>query len=124
MATRRPAGVTLVAALAWLSGLLQIITGILLLAGVGARPGSDPIAPWASLVIGAITIIVSLGLFRGSNGARILTAIIFVANIASAVYVMFVHGLNATALIGGFLALIGLILLFTRGANEFFRGGY
>lgn len=124
MAARRPAGVTIVAVLAWLSGALQIATGILLLAGVGARPGSSPAPPWAAIVVGAITIIVSLGLFRGSNGARVLTAIVFVANIVSAVVVLLAHGVSGTAVAGGLLALIGLVLLFTRKANAFFRGGY
>ncbi|GAA2028504.1 hypothetical protein GCM10009819_10170 [Agromyces tropicus] len=115
MATR-PAGVTIVAILAWLSGLLQIVGGILTLTGGGATATG-----WTQIIIGVITFVVSLGLFRGSNTARVLVTIVFVLNLGAAVWAMFVvPGAFWAALVAALFALIGLILLYTRAANEFF----
>ncbi|MGW4931077.1 hypothetical protein ACWEOH_18230 [Agromyces sp. NPDC004153] len=119
MAGPRPGGVTLVAVLAWISGALQILTGILIL--FGAQGGGAGVA-WANIIVGAIIIIVSLGLFRGNNAARIIVAIVFALNLGTAILTMFTHpALLWSSLIGGALALIGLLLLFSARANEFFR---
>jgi hypothetical protein len=115
----RPGGVTLVAVLAWISGALQILTGILILL---AGDSAGTAVAWVAIVIGVITIIVSLGLFRGNNAARIIVAIIFVLNLISAIFTMFVYPAQLwSALIAAAFALIGLILLFSQRANEFFR---
>lgn len=120
MAGPRPGGVTLVAVLAWLSGALQILTGLLIL--FGAQGGGAGLA-WANIIVGAIVIIVSLGLFRGNNAARIVVAIVFAINLITAIVTMFLHpALLWSSLIGAALALIGLLLLFSQRANEFFRG--
>jgi hypothetical protein len=115
----RPGGVTLVAVLAWISGALQILTGVLIL--LGGQGGGAAVA-WVAIIIGIITIIVSLGLFRGNNAARIIVAIIFALNLVSAIITMFAYPAQLwSALIAGALALIGLLLLFSARANEFFR---
>jgi hypothetical protein len=116
----RPGGVTLVAVLAWISGALQILTGILIL--MGGEGGGAAVA-WAAIIIGILTIVVSIGLFRGNNAARIVVAIIFALNLITAIITMFSQPAQLwSALIGGALALIGLLLLFSQRANEFFRG--
>ncbi|MCD2443561.1 hypothetical protein LQ757_14870 [Agromyces sp. SYSU K20354] len=121
MAGTRPGGVTLVAVLAWISGALQILGGIIVLIGGTEVPGATT-AAWVAIIIGIITILVSLGLFRGSNTSRVIVTIVFVLNLASAVYVMFaVPAQLWSAVISGAAALIGLILLYTARANEFFR---
>ncbi|GLK27489.1 hypothetical protein GCM10017608_14230 [Agromyces luteolus] len=117
MAGQRPGGVTLVAVLAWLNGAIAIISGIIHLFGEGF--GSLP--AWLTIVIGAITIAVSLGLFRGSNTSRIIMTVVFVLNAAIAVYGVFTFGNGFWGpLIQGIIALIGLGLLWSRKANEFF----
>ena len=66
MADARPGGVTLVAVIAWISGAVNIIAGILLLIAAIMAPD----ALWFGLVqlaLGIITIVVSLGLLRGSS---------------------------------------------------------
>lgn len=116
MASRRPFGVTLVAIIAWLTGALQIIAGVLWL--IEGQIGLGVVG----MLIGFITILVSLGLFGGSNGARILTAIVFVLNIAGAVYLLITQPGQLWSAIGsGILPLIGLLLLFSSRANSFFR---
>ena len=80
MAGERPVGVTIVAVIAWIIGAIQIVGAILaLIAGAGFDA-------WVVLIIGILTIAVSLGLFRGSNTARIIMAIVFTLNLIVAVW--------------------------------------
>lgn len=127
MAGTRTGGVTLVAVLAWISGALSVLGGVLVLIGSGGVEGATvegvgTPAAWISIIIGVMTIAVGVGLLRGSNIARIIAAIVFILNLASALYTLFAHGWgNWSAIFAGILALIGLLLLFTPRANEFFR---
>ncbi len=121
MADARPGAVTLVAVIAWISGAVNIIAGILLLIAAIMAPA----ALWFGLVqlaLGIITIVVSLGLLRGRNPARIVVTIVFVLDLISAVVVvLFQQALVWSGVVSGVLVVIGLVLLWTRRANEFFR---
>jgi uncharacterized membrane protein YwaF len=117
MAGKRPGGVTLVAVLAWISGILTLIGGIIMLFGGGAFT----LAGIISIIIGIITIAVGVGLLRANNSARIVATIVFILNLANAVYSMFADRTTlTTAIVGAALAIIGIIILYTRRANEFF----
>ncbi|WES64661.1 hypothetical protein P0L94_00995 [Microbacter sp. GSS18] len=123
MATsRRPGGVTLVSILAWISGLLQVITGILLLI-TGTEGQVLAITGWILGILGLITIIVGAGLWSGNRAARIIATIVFSLNLINAV----VGAFNATGAsvwsfwVNALLAVIGLILLWTKAATDFFR---
>ena len=123
MAATRPPGVTLVAVLAWMSGAVNVIAGILLLiAGLMA-----PAALWygvIQLILGIITIAVGFGLWRGSSTWRLLATVVFVLNLISAVFVVFFQqAVIWSGVVSGILMLLGLVLLWTRPANEFFRRG-
>lgn len=117
---RRPLGVTLVAIIAWLSGAWGLVQGIIAL--IQGIPTWNVMAAWIAIFIGAITILVSLGLFRGDSSARLVVLIVFAVNVL-------VYGSTAAA--GGLpwvvaiptivLALLGIVLLFTPRANRFFR---
>lgn len=121
MAGTRPGGVTLVAVLAWISGAVNVIAGILLL--IAALMAPD--ALWyglIQLVLGIITIAVAFGLLRGSNGARVLLTVVFVLNLISAVFVIFFQQAQIwSGIVSGVAVVIGLVLLWTRRANEFFQ---
>jgi hypothetical protein len=121
MTGTRPGGVTLVAVLAWISGAVNIIAGILLLIAAIMAPQ----ALWFGLIqlaLGIITIIVSIGLLRGRNNARIVVTIVFVLNLISAVFVVFFQQAQVwSGIVSGIAVLIGLVLLWTPRANEFFR---
>ena len=121
MAGTRPGGVTLVAVLAWISGAVNIIAGILLL--IAALMAPD--ALWyglIQLVLGIITVAVGFGLLRGSNGARVLVTVVFVLNLISAVFVIFFQQAQIwSGIVSGIVVVIGLVLLWTRRANEFFQ---
>lgn len=122
MAGARPGGVTLVSILAWISGVLQLIGGIVLLFAPAGENNAVTIAAWIGIVLGILTIAVGVGLWRGSPVARVLATIVFVLNLISAVVAMFTaSGSLWAALVNGLLALIGIILLWTRAASDFFR---
>ncbi|UOE43292.1 hypothetical protein [Agromyces larvae] len=113
----RPGGVTLVAVIAWISGALQIIGGVIQLFPGGQNFGAGV---WA-IIIGAITIVVSLGLFRGSNVSRIIVTIVFAINLVSAFFLLFAAPSSFwSSLFSGLLALVGILLLYTKPANRFF----
>jgi len=115
MAGERPGGVTLVAVLAWISGAVQIVTAIFgLLGGQG-------LSSWIALALGIVTIAVSLGLFRGTRVARIIMAVVFVLDLAVGVWALFISPFIWIPLFTAATALIGLLLLFSRRANAFFR---
>ncbi|QTX05631.1 DUF7144 family membrane protein [Agromyces archimandritae] len=117
MAAVRPVGVTIVAVIAWISGALQILGGIIQLLPGGGNFGSGL---WA-IIIGVITIVVSVGLFRGSNAARIIVTIVFAVNAISSFFLLFSPFTFWSALFSGLLAVVGIILLYTKPANEYFR---
>ncbi|NLP84332.1 hypothetical protein HF576_10755 [Microbacterium sp. CFH 90308] len=116
---QRPLGVTLVAIIAWLSGFLQIIGSIIvIIAGVFVT--WPAILGWISLVIGAVTLAVGVGLWRGNPTARTIATIVFVINIVLEVLGMFNGESLWSAIAGSALSIIGLILLYTRSAREYF----
>jgi hypothetical protein len=121
MSGTRPAGVTLVAVLAWISGAVNIIAGSLLIFAAIMAPA----ALWYGLVqllLGIITIIVSIGLLRGRPNARIVVTVVFVLNLISALFVIFFQQAQVwSGVVSGVAVVIGLVLLWTRRSNEFFR---
>lgn len=121
--TSRPAGVTFVAVLAWISAVLQIVLSILILTGVLAVSSVSIPSTWFALVIGFVTLLVSFGLFGGRNIARVIVTVSLVLSIVGAVLQAIVHQ-NANVLVGSLitvvLALVGIVMLYTARANSFF----
>ncbi|ROR80836.1 hypothetical protein SAMN06295974_0056 [Plantibacter flavus] len=121
---KRPGGVTIVAVIVWIQGFLSALGGALLMIGANTPNGNLQgmnVVGLVSLILGIITIIVGVGLLRGSSVARVLTTIVLVLSIASAVYAMVTTGNVATQIISMLLAVIGLILLYTKAASDYFR---
>jgi hypothetical protein len=122
MAGARPGGVTLVSILAWISGLLQLIGGIVLLFTPAISSTAVMIAAWVAIVLGIITIAVGVGLWRGSPVARVIATIVFLLNLVNAIIGMFTASIGIwPALVNMLLAAIGLALLWTKAASDFFR---
>lgn len=114
MAGQRPVGVTIVAVIAWIIGAIQIVGAILaLIAGAGFDA-------WVVLIVGILTIAVSLGLFRGNNTARVIMAVIFVINLLLAIWAIFLGGNFWDQVVAGLLAIVGLVFLYSRKASDFF----
>ena len=115
MAGERPVGVTIVAVIAWIIGAIQIVGAIL---AIIAGAGFDG---WVVLILGIITIAVSLGLFRGNNTARIIMAIVFTLNLIVAVWAIVIGGNFWDQVIAGVLAIVGLVFLYSKKASAFFQ---
>ena len=117
--SQRPLGVTLVAIIAWISGFLQIIGSIFVIIA-GLFITWPAIVGWISLIIGIVTLAVGVGLWRGNHTARTIATIVFIANIVLEVLGMFNGESLWSAISGSILSIIGLILLYTRSAREYF----
>jgi hypothetical protein len=122
MAGQRPGGVLLIAVLAWIGAALQIISGILVLTRVLSPNGVGTEAAWVAIIVGVISFIVAFFLFSGSNLARILVTISFALSLLTAIFAIFANPANLVApIISGLVAVVGIVLLYTNRANEFFR---
>jgi len=115
VAGSRPIGVTVVAVLAWITGAVQIAGAVVALIFSGG------FSEWIALALGVLTIAVSLGLSRGTSVARIIMATVFVLDVAVGVWALFLSPYIWIPLSTAVLGLVGLGLLFSRRANEFFR---
>lgn len=129
--TLRPVGVTVVAVIAWISGALDLIAGIIMLfllpvqdvvdefGGTGALIGSAI----GSIVIGLIVVIVAGGLLNGSPGARLVVTVLQVLSIIGSLFLAIAYRESPTAItewVGIVVALVVLILLWSRRASSFF----
>jgi hypothetical protein len=126
----RPAGVTLVAVLTWISGLLDIISGSLLLfqtsvsATVEQFGGASQLIASAllTILIGVVIIVVGIGLLRGNNASRVVITVFQMLSIIGSVFLAIAYPAGA---IGEYfsiaVAAIVLILLWTGRANAYFR---
>lgn len=127
---RRPGGVTLVAVLTWISGALDIIGGVLLLflqndpQTVVSFGGSAQLITTAivSIVIGVIVVAVANGLLHGNSGSRLVITVIEVFSIATGIFTAFVApALFWSELVSILIAVVVILLLWSRPANAFFR---
>ena len=126
----RPGGVTFVAVLTGISGVLDVIGGTILLfqtsvaATVEQFGGASQLIASAiiSILIGVIVIAVAGGLLRGSGGARLIVTLLQVLSIASSIFLAIAYPAGA---IGEYFSIlfsvIVLAFLWSPRANEFFR---
>jgi hypothetical protein len=130
MAIDRPGGVTLVAVLTWISGLLDIIGGSLLLfqtsveATVEQFGGPSQLIASAllTILIGVVVIVVAVGLLRGNNASRVVITIFQILSIVGSVFLAIAYPAGAIAEYFSIaVAAIVLILLWTGRASSFFR---
>ena len=128
---RRPGGITLLAVLIVVSGLLGLIGSIAVIIGRGnddfvrdTGVGSSTLL-WVGIVgviIAVVYLLVARGLTRGSGLARGLAALVAVLSLASGIYQTIIQSgsLRWSAIVSALLALIVLMLLFSPRANAFF----
>ncbi|MGD9990371.1 hypothetical protein [Pseudonocardia sp.] len=127
----RPGSVTVVVVLVWISAILQLLVGVLLLV-VAATVGTADIdvargvivaVGIFTLVIGLLTAAVASRLGKGGNGARIIVTVLEVLQIVGAITTLSVYGTTGagSGAIGNIaIAVIILALLWNNRANEFF----
>ncbi len=120
MAARtRPMGVTIVAIIVLVSGVIGTIGAVISIAS------GTIVAGTISLILGILTLLVGAGLFARSQIARILTTIVLVLQLAYSIFTLGSTGFATAAvvwpLLSGVLAIVGIVLLFTKQANAYFR---
>ncbi len=126
---RRPGGVTLVAVLVWISGVLDIIGGVLLLfmqndaelqSSLGGSGGLLSAAV-GGILLGAIVVVVANGLLRGRNSARLVITVVEVLSIVVGIFLAIAAPtLLSSELVGVLLSVVVLALLWSRSASKYF----
>jgi len=124
----RPGSVTVVVVLVWISAILAIIGGLLLLLFAPAAPGNVGRGFVVAvgvivLLIGLLTAAVASRLAKGGNGARMIVSILEVLQIAGNIATLTTgNGASTTtqALINIVLNVVILALLWNSRANAFF----
>jgi len=134
----RPGSVTVVVVLTWISAVLEIIAGVMLLvlAGVAKADGATDVSfgtvllfGIVVLLIGVITAAVASRLGKGGNGARMIITVLEVLQVAGAITALITLArsvtLDSSPVVSQSIAtiIIGvliLVLLWNQRANEFF----
>src|SRR5215207_4372350 len=116
MASPRPGGVTLVAALTWISAAINLIAGVF---GLFPRSGIDFWYAILLIILGLVIASVASGLLRGSRLSRTLVTIVQVISLISGVFAI-INGPLWSGVFTVLIAVIVLVLLWSRRDNEFF----
>lgn len=128
---KRPLGVTIVAALAFVSGIFDVIGGIVLLtmqddpAVADGFGGAGVLVSLAvmSIIFGVLMLLVGFGLLRGNVIARIAATVVQLFSLASSIWIAIVQPSTlATEIVSALLAVAILLLLWSREATRYFRG--
>jgi hypothetical protein len=129
-AARRPAGVTLIAVLAWIEGALGIVAGIVLLVFrnepsvqvEGASESALITSAIFTILFGVVVVLVAGGLLRGSSGARIVVTVVQLLAIVGDAFTAWAYpGQFAWSAVSALISLLIIVLLWTGRANDFFR---
>lgn len=128
---KRPLGVTIVAALAIISGVFDVIGGIVLLAmqsdaAVVDRFGGAGLLltlAIASILFGVVMLLIAFGLLRGNATARIAATVVELFSLASSISIGIMQPSTlATEILSALLAVAILLLLWSGDATRYFRG--
>ncbi len=128
---KRPLGVTIVAALAIISGIFDVLGGLLLLpmqnddavANVFGGPPMVVALAVISTLVGILTLVIAFGLLRGNPVARIGATVLQVLSLAMSLWVGIAQpSALATEIPSALLALAVIALLWSADATRFFRG--
>lgn len=124
----RPGTVTVVVVLTWLSAISAILGGILALtlgesalAEAGIEKSTATTYGVVDLALGVIIALVAVGLGRGNDFSRALVSALMALRVVVGIWAIIILPNGwITGIITIALALIVLILLWNRKANEFF----
>jgi hypothetical protein len=132
-AVGRPVGVTVIAVVATIQGIIGVLVGIglivernnqSLLDQIERSSGTISTYGWVAIIWGALALLVAWALWTGQGWGRIMIAILETLHLAGGVYLLFAWG-------GHYLwqgvwqivvALVVLWLLFNPRADQFFEG--
>lgn len=127
---KRPLGITIVAALAIVSGLFDVIGGVVLLFGSDETAadrfgGAGVLTTVAilSIALGILMVVIAVGLLRGNPVARIAATIVQAFSLASSIWIGIAEPSQlATEIASALIALAILFLLWSGEASRYFRG--
>lgn len=128
----RPIGVTVIVVLMWIQGLLAVAAGLILLIERDDQSVRDQL-DWTSsgitgsaiglIVFGAITVLLAVGLGRGSNVVRFLVGIVSFLHLAGGIYIAIWWDGSArtSGIVQAAIAAAILFILFgSRSSQEYF----
>ena len=128
---KRPFGVTIVAALTIVAGVIDVIGGISLLAMQGDSAVADRFGGVGvlvtlaimSILVGALTLVIAWGLLRGNPTARIAATVLQVLSLASSIWIGITQPSTLpTEILSALLAIAILFLLWSGEATRYFKG--
>lgn len=130
--TGRPTTITIIGVLAYIAGLLDMISGVVMFfllpnqSVVDTFGGTGPLiaAAIGSIIVGLIVVVVAGGLLRGSQTSRLIVTVLQVLSIIGSLFLAVAWRETATATdewIGIAVSALVLILLWTPKASAFFR---
>ena len=128
----RPGTITFLVVLAFLTGSLNVVRGVILVfarnepnmqQSVAAGPISVFWAGVGSIVAGLVVLLVAKGLANANGFSRFLVGFISVLNLVVGIYgaVTNTEFERTPGIVGATFSLIMLTLLYTNRANAFFR---
>jgi hypothetical protein len=123
MAGIRPLSVTIISIIAAVAGVLQVVSGFLLIFDWEVS------SVWQGTVdvaLGFLVLIIGLLLLRGNPLARKVATVVLGLSILASIITTFLVSPSWTwagGLLAGVLAIVALILLWTPRASRFFRRG-
>lgn len=115
----RPLGVTIVAIIILLAGIGLVIRGIVGLIN-GGEGGAGIVVAVVLLVVGAIYLLVSKGIWNGNRGSRMIVAILTLIALIGSVFTMFEAGELVASLVQIAVSVVILALLFGARARAYF----
>jgi hypothetical protein len=128
---KRPLGVTIVAALAIISGAFDVIGGIVLFVLGSDAEAAEAFGGSALLITAAITaillgvtmVIIAFGLLRGNAISRIAATVVQAFSLVMSIWLAITQPSTlGTELPSALLAVAVLVLLWTGEATRYFRG--
>lgn len=129
-AVARPVGITIVSVLAFISGVIDIITGILSIfdadnpdvnAAFGGSGGLFA-SSIGSMILGLIVVVLSFGLWLGQWVARMIITVVQALSLIHSLFLAVAYlGNPVGEWASVFVSAIVLILLWTRPASAFFN---
>ncbi|MFC5788685.1 hypothetical protein EDM22_09650 [Agromyces tardus] len=127
---KRPLGVTIVAALAIVSGVFDVIGGVSLLVAGDAEAadrfgGAGVLTTVAivSIATGVLMLVIAVGLLRGNAVARVAATIVQAFSLASSIWIGIAEPSQlATEIVSALIALAILLLLWSGESSRYFRG--
>lgn len=111
----RPVGVTIISILLAIQGVVAIVLGLegagITNFGLGAVAGGQ-LAGYSDIVVGAVTLLVSWGMFSLQGWAWLLAVIVTLLRIATGIWAVVTHGASSALGMAGIgAAVVGLIFL-------------